>query len=130
MSTWLPGLALGQHNLAKLESELAWTLAQAAGRWLTRVERDHVYVTIGAGDTYAALAELIRTVVQNGVRLEVDDIRRLEVWLDAHLGHEDEHSLRLMVKQVLQRPPAAQPGSPSARGPYLTPARTYRRRQI
>ena len=129
MNTKFSEVSLAEHNLAKLECELAWALAAAVSRRLTSVQRDAIYVTIGAGDTYAAIQQLIPAVVHNGVALAVDDIRRLEAWVDGYRGHVDEQRLRLVVSRIAYQRPATSSRSIPARRRYLRTTRAYRQRR-
>jgi hypothetical protein len=43
------------------EANLAWAVAEAAKPYLSAVERDAVFVAIGAGETFAAIRRLSRS---------------------------------------------------------------------
>ncbi len=83
------------------EADLAWALAEATKPHLNTVERSHVYVAIGVGETFAAIKYLIALAAGKRIALPAELVQLCQRWLDVHLGHEDERYLRRHIEQVL-----------------------------
>lgn len=82
-------------------TNLAWALADAAKPHLNAAERSDVYVSIGVGETFAAIKDLITSAAGKRIALPTEVVQRCHRWLDVHVGHEDEQYLRALVEQVL-----------------------------
>jgi hypothetical protein len=82
-------------------TNLAWALADAAKPHLNAAERSDVYVSIGVGETFAAIKDLITSAAGKRIALPAEVVQRRHGWLDVHIGHEDEQYLRGLVEQVL-----------------------------
>ena len=80
------------------EPSLAWALAQAAKPHLDAVENNDIFVAIGAGETFAAMAKLLKAVAIKRIPLEPDLARRSVSWLHAYAGHDDERYLRRLIE--------------------------------
>jgi hypothetical protein len=80
------------------ETSLAWALAQAAKPHLDAVENNDIFVTIGAGETLAAIRKLLKAVAIKRIPLEPDLVRRCVSWLHAYAGHDDERYLRRLIE--------------------------------
>ena len=65
------------------EANLAWALALAAKPHVDAVEHNDIFVAIGAGDTLAAIRELIKCVAIRGIPMGPDLVRGCVLWLDA-----------------------------------------------
>ena len=83
------------------EANLAWALAQTAKPHLDVIERNDIFVAIGAGETFAAIRELLKWVAIKRIPVERDLVRRCVSWLDAYVGHEDERKLRLLIEDFV-----------------------------
>jgi hypothetical protein len=83
------------------EANLAWALALAAKPHVDAVERNDIFVAIGAGDTLAAIRELIKCVAIRGIPMGPDLVRGCVSWLDAYVGHEDERYLRRLIEDFV-----------------------------
>jgi hypothetical protein len=83
------------------ETSLAWALAEATKPHLNAVERSDVHVTIGVGETFAAIRHLITSAASKRIALSAQLLQQCQRWLDLHIGHEDERYLRGLVEQVL-----------------------------
>jgi hypothetical protein len=83
------------------ETDLAWALADAARPYLCAVERDDVYVAIGAGETFAAIRQLVKSVAVKRISLRADLVQRCTTWLDAYVGHEQERYLRRLIEDFV-----------------------------
>ena len=55
----------------------------------------------GAGDTLAAIRELIKCVAIRGIPMGPDLVRGCVSWLDAYVGHEDERYLRRLIEDFV-----------------------------
>ena len=83
------------------EANLAWAVAEAAKPYLSAIERDAVFVAIGAGETFAAIRELFRSVAVKRIPLGPDLLQQCRTWLYAYRGHEDERDLRRLIEEPL-----------------------------
>jgi hypothetical protein len=83
------------------ETNLAWALAEAITPHLSAVERNHVFVVIGAGDTFAAIRHLFKSAAFKRIPLRPDLLRQCTSWLLAYVGHEDERYLRHLIENYL-----------------------------
>ena len=83
------------------ETSLAWALAEATNPHLNAVERSDVHITIGVGETFAAIRYLITSAAGKRIALSAHLVQQCQTWLDLHIGHEDERYLRGLVEQVL-----------------------------
>ena len=83
------------------EANLAWALAEAVKPRLSIAELNHVYVTIGTGETFTAIHWLIRSAARNRVVLPGELLQRCGTWLDAYVGHSEQRQLRGLLKYVL-----------------------------
>jgi hypothetical protein len=75
------------------EADLAWSVAEATKQYLTAIERDEVFVAIGAGETFAAIRRLIRLVELKRIPLGPDLLQQCRTWLRGYGGHEDGRHL-------------------------------------
>jgi hypothetical protein len=98
-----PPLRLNPGNKVD-EAELAWALAQATHPHLDTVERHDIYIAIGVGETFSAIASLIATVVGRQLSLPAQLVNRLVSWLDAYAGNDVEPQLRRLIAQVTPQP--------------------------
>jgi hypothetical protein len=83
------------------ETTLAWALAEAVKPHLSAAELDHVFVTIGAGDTFAAIRGLFKMVAIKRIALRPDLVQQCTTWLRAYVGHTDERYLRRLIEEYL-----------------------------
>jgi hypothetical protein len=83
------------------EANLAWTVAEAAERYPSAVERDAVFVAIGAGDTCAAIRRLLRSVEIKRIPLRPDLLHQRRTWLRGYGWHDDERDLRHLIEEPL-----------------------------
>lgn len=79
------------------EVSLAWALALTAKPHLDDVERNDIFVQIGAGESFAAIRELLKWVATKRIPLGPDLVQWCVSWLDAYVGHEDERYLRRLI---------------------------------
>jgi hypothetical protein len=83
------------------EVSLAWGLALTVKPHLDAVERSDIFVTIGAGETFAAIRELLKWVAIKRIPVGPDLVQRCVSWLDAYAGHEDERYLRRLIEDFV-----------------------------
>jgi hypothetical protein len=83
------------------EGNLAWALALAAKPHLDALERNYTFVTIGAGETFAAIHTLLKWVAIKRIPVEPDLVRQCRSWLDAYVGHRDERYLRRLIEDFV-----------------------------
>jgi hypothetical protein len=101
---------------ARVDTELAWELADAAKPCLDRKQRNQVYIAIGVGDVYSAVKFLLQTVVQSQVSVGSETLRKLNLWVASYRDYPDEARLRDLIGRVTihhidetPRPPAPPP---------------------
>ena len=83
------------------EASLAWAVAEAARPYLSAVERNAVFVAIGAGETFAAIRGLLRSVEIKQIPLGPNLLQQCRTWLRGYGGHEDEGRLRRLIEEPL-----------------------------
>jgi hypothetical protein len=83
------------------ETNLAWALAEAVKPHLSTLERNHVFGSIGAGDTFPAIRHLLKAVAIGRIRLRPDLVQQCTTWLHAYVGHNDERYLRRLIEDHL-----------------------------
>jgi hypothetical protein len=76
------------------EASLAWALALAAKPHLGAVDRNEIYVAIGAGETLEAIRKLVKLVAVERIPVKRDLELGCLSWLRGYVGHEDERSIR------------------------------------
>jgi hypothetical protein len=83
------------------ETELAWALAEAVKPHLCAVDSAPVFVSIGAGETFAAIRHLCKLVAIKKIPLRRDLAQQCTTWLHAYVGHEDARYLRRLIEDCL-----------------------------
>jgi hypothetical protein len=83
------------------EANLAWALAEAAKPHLSIVECDAVFVAIGAGETLAAIRQLVKLVAMKRIPLQPDLVWRCTTWLRAYVGHDAERYLHRLIEDFV-----------------------------
>jgi hypothetical protein len=83
------------------EANLAWAVAGAAKPYLNAVERNAVFVAIGAGETFPAIRGLLRSVEIKRIPLELNLLQQCRMWLRGYDGHDDERYLRRLIEERL-----------------------------
>ena len=87
------------------ELDLAWALAGTAAVYLDTAGRHDLYITLGIGETFAAISLLIAVIAREKAALPGGLMPDLMRWLDIYAGHEDEPRLRALVEQIGSHPP-------------------------
>ena len=83
------------------EANLAWALALAAKPFLDVVERNDMFVAIGAGETFAVVRALVKWIAIQRIPVEPDLVRQCVTWLDGYVGHHDERCLRRLIEEMV-----------------------------
>jgi hypothetical protein len=83
------------------ETNLAWALALAAKPFMDVVERDAMFVAIGAGETFAVVRALVKWIVIKRIPVEPDLVRQCVSWLDGYAGHDSERYLRRLIDEMV-----------------------------
>jgi len=71
------------------ELDLAWALANTAAVYLDTAGRHDLYITLGVGETFAAISLLIGVIARGKAQLPADLMPDLMRWLDIYPGHQD-----------------------------------------
>jgi hypothetical protein len=88
-------------TVALQETELAWALADAVEPELSAIERNYVFMAIGAGETFVAIRGLCKSVAEQRISLQPGLVQRCATWLQAYVGHRDERYLRYLIDHYL-----------------------------
>ena len=83
------------------EINLAWALAEAVKPHLSAIERNRVFMAIGAGETFAAIRGLVKSVAVKRIALRPDLAQQCITWLHAYVGQDDERYLRRLIEGYL-----------------------------
>ena len=83
------------------EMNLAWALIEVAKPHLNVLERNYVFVTTGAGDTFAAIHDLLKLIAAKGIPLRPSLVRLCVTWLDSYAFHDEEPYLRRLIEGFL-----------------------------
>jgi len=83
------------------EADLAWALIEAAKPHMNAGERNYVFVTVGAGDTFAAIRSLINLVAAKRIPLRPHLIQLCTTWLDAYTLHDAHEHLRRLIEDFV-----------------------------
>ncbi len=94
------------------DAALAWELAANARPYLSRVDADRIYITLGIGETFAAIDALITAIARNAIPLNHDLVATTASWLDCYHGQGAEPRLRQLLTEVIA--PASQQQAPAA----------------
>jgi hypothetical protein len=98
------------------ETNLAWSLIEAAKPQLNVRERQHVFVSVGGGDSFTAIRILLKLIAVKDICLHPHLVQLCTTWLDAYALHEDYECLRLLIegftRPVTTRQPLAIGSSP------------------
>lgn len=83
------------------DAALAWELAAAARPFLSRVDADRIYITLGIGETFTAIDALITAIARNHIPVRDDLVATTASWLDCYLGQDAEPRLRHLLTEVI-----------------------------
>jgi hypothetical protein len=92
------------------------------------VERNAVFVAIGAGETFAAIRGLLRSVEIKRIPLGLDLLVQCRMWSRGYGGHDDERHLRRLIEEPLNPYVIAAPATiRAARVPAIPEPRSWLR---
>jgi hypothetical protein len=83
------------------ETNLAWVLLEAVKPQLNAVERNHVFVILGAGDTFSAIRLLLKLIAGKQILLRPSLVQLCSTWLDLYALHEEQADLRRLIDGLL-----------------------------
>jgi hypothetical protein len=83
------------------EANLAWALIEAAKPHMNAGERNFAFVTVGAGDTFAAIRSLINLIAAKRIPLRPHLMQQCATWLDAYTFHDAHEQLRRVIEDFL-----------------------------
>jgi hypothetical protein len=92
----------------KLQSDLAWALAQAIEPRLDELERNQMYITLGAGETNETIAEFLRIALDRSITLTPEVVADVESWLDGYAGTDEEAELRALIDKLCAAVPPSE----------------------
>ena len=82
-------------------ANVAWALIEAAKPHMNAGERNFVFVTVGAGDTFAAIRTLINLIAAKRIPLRPQLVQLCSTWLDAYTFHDEYEHLRRVIEGFL-----------------------------
>ena len=85
------------------ETNLAWALIDAAKPCMNTRERNYAFVTVGAGDTFAAIRHLLNVVDVKRISLQPSLLQLCSTWLDAYALHGEHEHLRRIIQGLAIR---------------------------
>ena len=117
------------------ETNLARALIEAVRPQLNAVARNHVFVILGAGDTFLAICLLLKLIAAKQILLGPHRVRLCSKWLVAYALHEEQENLRrliegLLIADTIQASTAiSRPSTTPKHGALLTVTSTFRARR-
>lgn len=105
------------------EANLAWELIDATKPDLNVNERNFIFVTVGSGDTFVAICQLLKWISVKRIPLRNHQLQMCASWLDSYALHEDhEYLCRLINGARISH--TLQPSAPRGRTrPVTAPKR-------
>ena len=82
------------------EATLAWALAGAVSPCFTAHDHLGIYTTLGAGETYSAIEQMLGVAVHKRYPLPAKLISALAAWLDCYIDSEHEPTTRSLLNHV------------------------------
>ena len=83
-------------------TNLAWALIEAAKSHMNAGERNYVFVTIGAGDTFTAIRSLINLIGAKRIPLHPHLVQLCAAWLRGYAFHDEHENLRGVIEDALR----------------------------
>jgi hypothetical protein len=83
------------------EISLAWAMIDAAKPHMSVGECNYAVVAVGAGDTFAAIRQLLKLVAAKRIPLPPRLVKMCAAWIDAYVFHEEYHNLRDLIEGFL-----------------------------
>ncbi|NVN53639.1 hypothetical protein [Mycolicibacterium hippocampi] len=95
---WGGGYRLARaHKQPVRQTDVAWALAQAVSDRLDPVHRAQIYATLGAGETFDTIVELLRIAVHCNIELAPELVADLRSWHSGYRGTDDEAGLAAFI---------------------------------
>lgn len=85
---------------SRAEADLAWDLADSIDHLLSDHDRAQIYITIGAGSAYAAIATMLGAIVRGEWPVSPPLAVRIADWLRAYTYSDDAARLRKLLDAV------------------------------
>jgi hypothetical protein len=82
-----------------------------------------VFVTVGAGDTFATVRILLKLLSANGIPLRTELVQRSRTWLRSYARHEEEQSLCRLIDRYVTSDATTDPTPIRVNGAPATPER-------
>jgi hypothetical protein len=80
------------------ETNLAWSLIEAAKPHLDARQCNHVFISVGAGDSFTAIRIPLKLIDTKKIPLPARLVQLCTGWLQAYLLHEDHERLRILIE--------------------------------
>lgn len=87
--------------LAPDDIKLAWALADAARPYLSAPELSAIHISIGVGETFAAIDVLVTAVAREHLPLDAELVGTVTAWLDCYVGQDAEPRLREHLADIV-----------------------------
>lgn len=82
-------------------TNLALALIEVAKPQLNVLDRNYVFVTTGAGDTFAAIHHLLKLIAAKKIPLPPGLVQLCVTWLESYAFHDQEQYLRRLIEGFL-----------------------------
>ncbi|MHA3020694.1 hypothetical protein ACXPWS_10525 [Mycobacterium sp. BMJ-28] len=82
---------------------VAWQLAEQLAERISAQDRAAMYCSLGCGDTFDALADIIQLVIDYHESVIPGVICELHGWLNGYRGNRDEPRVRAMIHAIPAR---------------------------
>jgi len=84
------------------ETTLAWWLADTTRECFSPEDTLDVYAVLGAGDTYAAVHQILQIAAQKKHVLPRNLLVALGLWLDSYVGAPHEQTIRRYLSRLIR----------------------------
>jgi hypothetical protein len=82
-------------------ADVAWALIDAVKNDLSGLERNYVFVTLGAGDIFAAIHQLLKLIATKKIALQPHLVMLCRTWLGPYAAHEEYDYLLGLIEGFL-----------------------------
>jgi hypothetical protein len=82
------------------EATVAWALADTVSVFFAAHDNIRIYTALGAGETYAAIGQILDIAVRKRHPLPATLLCTLAVWLDCYIGDQHEPTIRSLLSRV------------------------------
>ncbi|BBZ56750.1 hypothetical protein [Mycolicibacterium phocaicum] len=91
------------------ETNLAWSLIDVAKPELDARERNHVFISVGAGDSFTSIRILLKLIAVKRIPVKAELVQLCDTWLEAYVLHEDHERLRQVIDDLVVLAPNRRP---------------------